>query len=347
MSKFKALYRWLPLAATSLIIAVFTHYYISLFVPPGNSTVPVVIEFRPGVSFNRIAKVLKEKGIIRDLNAFTLLARLRGSTKKAQAGEYEFNASMLPFDVLEKIEKGLVIKHPVTIPEGYNVREIADLLEREGLSKKELFIARVSDRVFLSSMIGIDSPSAEGFLFPDTYLFSKGMTEEAMIKNMVSRFMEVFSDKLESRGRAMGMSVKEVVTLASVVEKETGEASERPRIARVFLNRIKMGIPLQSDPTVIYGIKEFNGNLTKKDLLTETPYNTYRKRGLPEGPIANPGIDSIKAVLYPEEGDYLYFVSKNDGTHHFSKTLSEHNRAVYQYQLKKQGSKSTAETRRR
>lgn len=332
MSKIKTLFRWLPLAATSLIIAVFTHYYISLFVPPGSSTAPVVIEFEPGISFNRIAKVLKEKGIIRDLNAFTLLARLRGSTKKAQAGEYEFNVSMLPFDVLEKIEKGLVIKHPVTIPEGYNVREIADLLEREGLSKKELFIAMVSDRVFLAS-IGISSPSAEGFLFPDTYQFSKGMTEEAMIKNMVSRFMEVFTSEMESRGREMGMSVKEVVTLASVVEKETGEASERPRIARVFLNRIKMGIPLQSDPTVIYGIKEFNGNLTKKDLLTETPYNTYRKRGLPEGPISNPGFDSIKAVLYPEEGDYLYFVSKNNGTHHFSKTLSEHNRAVYQYQV--------------
>ena len=342
MSKIKTLFRWFPLAAASLIIAVFTHYYISLFVPPGSSTTPVVIEFEPGASFNRIAKVLKEKGIIRDINAFVLLARLRGSTKKARAGEYEFNVSMLPVRVLEKMEKGLVIKHPVTIPEGYNLREIADLLEREGLSKKELFI----DKVFLSSM-GVSSPSAEGFLFPDTYQFSKGMTEEAMIKIMVSRFMEVFTDKMESRGQEMGMSVKDVVTLASMVEKETGEASERPRIAGVFLNRIKMGIPLQSDPTVIYGIKGFNGNLTKKDLLTETPYNTYRKRGLPEGPIANPGVDSIKAVLYPEEGNYLYFVSKNDGTHHFSRTLLEHNRAVYKYQLKKQDSKSTTETRRR
>ncbi len=332
MSKSKTRYSWVPFAATSLVIAIFTHYYISLFVPPGSGTAPVVIEFEPGVSFNRIARVLKEKGIIRDLNAFTLLARLRGSTKKSQAGEYEFNASMLPFQVLEKIERGLVVKHPVTIPEGYNIMEVADTLEREGLSGKERFIAKVSDRVFLSS-IGIDSSSAEGFLFPDTYQFPKGITEEAMIKNMVSRFREVFTGELASRTHEIGMSVNEVVTLASVVEKETGEASERPRIARVFLNRIMKGIPLQSDPTVIYGIKDFNGNLTKKDLLTGTPYNTYRKRGLPEGPIANPGIDSIKAVLYPEDGDYLYFVSKNNGTHHFSKTLSEHNRAVYQYQV--------------
>lgn len=324
--------RFYPLIITAIILAALTHYYIALFIPPGHSAAPVVVEFETGASFRQITKTLKEKGLIRDLKAFTLLATLRGSMKKVQAGEYEFNAAMLPGSILEKLEKGLVIRHQITIPEGYNIREIAELLERKSLSQKEKFLDKASDRAFLSA-IGVDAATAEGFLFPDTYQFPKGMSDEAMIKKMVSRFREVSGDGLEMQAKAVGLSPKEVVTLASIVEKETGAASERPRIARVFLNRLNKGIPLQSDPTVIYGIKDFNGNLTRKDLLTKTPYNTYQRRGLPPGPIANPGADSVKAVLYPEEGAYLYFVSRNDGTHYFSKTLSEHNRAVYKYQL--------------
>lgn len=324
--------RFFPLLATAIILAALTHYYIALFIPPGHSTAPVVVEFETGTSFKQMTKTLKEKGLIRDLKAFTLLATLRGSMKKVQAGEYEFNEAMLPGSILEKLEKGLVIRHQITIQEGYNIREIAELLERKSLSQKERFLSKASDRAFLSA-IGIDAATAEGFLFPDTYQFPKGMPEEAMIKKMVSRFREVSAGDLEMRAKAVGLSVREVVTLASIVEKETGAALERPRIARVFLNRLSKGIPLQSDPTVIYGIKDFNGNITRKDLLTKTPYNTYQRRGLPPGPIANPGADSIKAVLYPEEGSYLYFVSRNDGTHYFSRTLSEHNRAVYKYQL--------------
>ncbi|MEK7850340.1 MAG: endolytic transglycosylase MltG [Deltaproteobacteria bacterium] len=326
--------RFYPLILTAIILAALTHYYIALFIPPGQSTTAVVVEFETGASFKQITKTLKEKGLIRDLKAFTLLATLRGSMKKVQAGEYELNATMLPAGVLEKLEKGLVIRHQITIPEGYNIREIAELLEQNSLSQKEKFLAKASDKAFLPT-IGIGAATAEGFLFPDTYQFPKGMSEETIIKKMVSRFREVSAGDLEMGAKAAGLSVKEVVTLASIVEKETGDASERPRIARVFLNRLKNGIPLQSDPTVIYGIKDFNGNLTRKDLLTKTPYNTYRRRGLPPGPIANPGADSIKAVLYPEEGPYLYFVSRNDGTHYFSRTLSEHNRAVYKYQLKR------------
>ena len=323
--------RFFPLIITAIILAALTHYYIALFIPPGHSAAPVVVEFEAGASFKQITKTLKEKGLIRDLKAFSLLATLRGSMKKVQAGEYEFNAAMLPGSILEKLEKGLVIRHQVTIPEGYNNREIAELLEKKSLSQKEKFLDKASDRAFLSA-IGVDATTAEGFLFPDTYHFPKGMSEEVIIKKMVSRFREA-SAYDEARAGAVGLSLKEVVTLASIVEKETGDASERPRIARVFLNRLKKGIPLQSDPTVIYGIKDFNGNLTRKDLFTKTPYNTYQRRGLPPGPIANPGADSIRAVLYPEEGPYLYFVSRNDGTHYFSRTLSEHNRAVYKYQI--------------
>ena len=323
---------WLFLIVTAILLPIFTHYYIALFTPPGTDTTPVMVEFPQGVSFYQIAKSLEEKGIVRNFEDITLLARLRGTTKKIKAGEYEFNLAMRPFDVLAKLEKGLVVKHPVTIPEGYNIRDVADLLDKKGLSKREQFIARASDKGFLLS-VGIEAATAEGFLFPDTYQFFKGMTEETMIAAMVSRFRELFPTELEKEARGDGLSIIEVVTLASIVEKETGVAKERPRIAAVLINRLKKSIPLQSDPTVIYGIKEFSGNLTKKDLLTDTPYNTYRRKGLPVGPISNPGIDSIRAVLYPENVDYIYFVSKNDGTHHFSKTLSEHNKAVYHYQI--------------
>jgi UPF0755 protein len=332
MIKRKGQYNWLLLSAIAILLLISVHCYISLLIPSGNSRLPIVVEFQQGVSFYRIAKTLREKGVIRDQGAFTLLARLRGSTKRVKAGEYEFDTSMTAFDVIERLEKGIVVRHFVTIPEGYNIREIGELLEKKGLSQKGRFMAKACERGFLSS-IGIDADTAEGYLFPDTYSFTKGMTEEAMIKNMVSRFREVFTDELKRRAGDVGLSLKDLVTLASVVEKETGISTERPVIARVFLNRLNEGIPLQSDPTVIYGIKDFNGNLTKDDLLTETPYNTYLKRGLPPGPISNPGIDSIKAVLYPEDAPYLYFVSKNDGTHYFSRTLSEHNRAVRLYQV--------------
>lgn len=341
----KTLARRLPFIVVIIFLVVATHYYIALFTPSGQSTVPVLVEFEQGASFAKILNTLNEKGLVRNKTAFLLLARLKGSTKSIHAGEYEFSASMSPATILEKLEKGMVVKHPITIPEGYNVREIAELLEDAGLSRKTLFLAKAYDKRFLSKL-GIDASSVEGYLFPDTYYLTKGMSEESIVTQMTARFKEEFTDKMKMRAKEVGLSLGEVVTLASIVEKETGAAIERPRIARVFLNRLKRGIMLQSDPTVIYGIKGFNGNITKKDLLADTPYNTYRRRGLTPGPIANPGLESLRAVLYPEDSQYLYFVSRNDGTHYFSKTLSEHNMAVHRYQIKRQKSK-TAETRRR
>lgn len=342
----KTLTRRLPFIIVIISLIVVTHYYIALFTPSGQGTVPVLVEFEQGLGFRKIVNILNEKGLVRDKGAFLLLARLKGSTKAIHAGEYEFNASMSPARILEILEKGLVVKHLVTIPEGYSIREIAELLENAGLSHKGRFLIKSLDKAFLSSL-GIDASSVEGYLFPDTYYLTKGMSEEAIITQMTARFREVFTDKMTLRAKEVGLSLAEVVTLASIVEKETGAPSERPRIARVFLNRLKRGIMLQSDPTVIYGIKDFNGNITKKDLLADTPYNTYRRKGLTPGPIANPGLESLRAVLYPEDCQYLYFVSRNDGTHYFSKTLSEHNMAVHRYQVKKQKSKYTAEMRRR
>ncbi|MBN2126167.1 MAG: endolytic transglycosylase MltG, partial [Deltaproteobacteria bacterium] len=226
-----------------------------------------------------------------------------------------------------------VIAHPVTIPEGLTASQIGALLEEKGLADKGGFLDLIRDPRLIKDY-GLRGDSLEGYLYPDTYHFARGIPVQRIIDTMVKRFHELV-DPLQDRARQVGMELEEVISLASIVEKETGLARERPLIASVFLNRLKRGMRLESDPTVIYGLKDFDGNLTREDLRHNTPYNTYTRRGLPPGPIANPGLDSIRAVLSPAETNYLYFVSKNDGSHHFSATLAEHNRAVVKYQKKR------------
>jgi UPF0755 protein len=220
------------------------------------------------------------------------------------------------------------------IPEGTNVAQVGEIVERAGLSSKEAFIEAACDP-HLAEALGIEGRSLEGYLFPETYHFHKGVTPEQMIRKMVSQFHVVFNSRWIARAKEQGFSVHEVVTLASIVEKETAKSDERPLIASVFLNRLKKRMRLESDPTVIYGIENFDGNITRKDLQSNTPYNTYRIKGLPPGPISNPGKASMEAVLYPTNEPYLYFVSKNDGSHHFSSTFSEHRRMVRKYQLRR------------
>jgi len=275
----------------------------------------------------------KKEGIIAEVKKFRLFAKLKGVEKKIKAGDYTFRTAMTPSAVLNKLVRGEYRIHKVTIPEGFNTFQIAALLEKEGLVEKEKFLKYASDTVFIHSL-GINGDSLEGFLFPDTYQLRKGMGGEQILRKLVARFNEIFKEQYQQRAEELNLSLEELITLASIVEKETSDPSERNLIAAVFYNRLKRGIMLQSDPTVIYGIQNFNGNLTKADLETKTPFNTYLIRGLPPQPIANPGEDSIKAVLYPSPEKYLYFVSKNDGTHHFSATLKEHNRAVNRYQKK-------------
>ena len=195
---------------------------------------------------------------------------------------------------------------------------------------KQQFLSLANDPALLEQY-GVTGPSLEGYLYPDTYHLARGISASTAIDTMVNRFWEVVSP-LRKRAEDVGMKMEDVIILASIVEKETGLAEERPTIASVFLNRLKRGMRLESDPTVIYGLKDFDGNLTREDLMKATHYNTYIIRGLPPGPIANPGLEAIKAVLFPAKTDYLYFVSKNDGSHHFSRTLSEHNKAVQIYQ---------------
>jgi UPF0755 protein len=291
----------------------------------------VIIQIRSGQSFRETVKQLNRVGVLRDPIKFRLLARVRRLDTKIQAGEYQFSPRITPNEILNTLSTGQTILYSVTIPEGYHLYQIADLLENTEILNSKRFIAAALDPEQVRKE-GIEGNSFEGYLFPDTYRFPKDMEPEAVIKTMVSRFREVFMPEWEKRYDSTPLSLHEVVTLASMVEKETGVASERPLIAAVFLNRLKRGMRLESDPTVIYGMEDFNGNLTREDLEKYTPYNTYKIKGLPPGPIANPGLDSLKSILNPADEPYIYFVSKNNGTHVFSRTIKEHNRAVKKYQ---------------
>jgi UPF0755 protein len=222
----------------------------------------------------------------------------------------------------------------VTIPEGYNVRMISALLAEKGLGDADRFEELAMDTEF-SRSLGIPSDTLEGFLFPDTYSWPKGLSEEDILRRMTAKYKTVFTKTMRSRAQELGMTELEAVTLASIIEKETGAPEEREQVSAVFHNRLKKGYRLQTDPTVIYGLEDFDGNLTKKDLRTDHPYNTYTRSGLPAGPIANPGKASLEAALNPAKVSYLYFVSRGDGTHVFSDTLVEHNKAVAIYQLGK------------
>ena len=305
-------------------------YFTGPVVESGEDKTIVV---REGMHLREVSGILEKEGLVKNSTAFLLLAKINGYSRMIKAGEYILNPAMSPGRILEIITRGEVISHIVTIPEGYCLEQIADVLSVNGIIDREKFLAyALVDGV--ERNYGIEGPGLEGYLYPDTYQFAKGLNAGAIVDAMVKRFREI-TRQFEQKVTESGMTLNEIVTLASIVEKETGKASERPLIASVFLNRIKKRMRLESDPTVIYGIKNFSGNLKKRDLKTYTPYNTYVIRGLPPGPISNPGVDSINAVLYPADTNYLYFVSKNDGSHHFSNNLKEHNQAVYTYQKKR------------
>jgi len=288
-----------------------------------------------GSTFHEVIDLLNEEGLLRSPTRFYLLARIAGVAGRVKAGEYALSTSMMPPVILHKLVTGDVVKYRVTIPEGYSIRQIAVRLAEAGIINGQDEFLQAAFSADLASRMGVGGASVEGYLFPDTYLFSKGITPEEVIKTMVGRFRRVYGTDFHRRAEELGMTDREVVTLASIIEKETGVADERPLISAVFHNRLKRGIPLCSDPTVIYGIKDFDGNLRKRDMERWTPYNTYLIRGLPPGPIANPGRSSLIAALSPAAVNYLYFVSRNDGSHHFSATLREHNEAVWRYQKRR------------
>ena len=297
-------------------------------VSPGNGDAVVVIA--KGIGVRGIGKVLAANGILRYDIRYLTLVHFSGLTAKLQAGEYSIPLGLTPPAVLRLLEKGSTLRHHVTIPEGMTAEQVAVIFEKDGWIKRDRFLAIVHDVEFIKK-IGIDAPHLEGYLFPETYTLIRHEADEYLVvRMMVARFQQVWQDIKPYE--SSGLNRHQIVTLASVVEKETGVAAERPLIARVFLNRLALKMRLQSDPTVIYGIREFKGDLTKADLKRETPYNTYVIPALPPGPICNPGRASLEAVLHPADSNALYFVSKNDGTHFFSTNLTEHNRAVKIFQ---------------
>jgi len=255
--------------------------------------------------------------------------------KKIHWGLYRFELPLPPRQVLDQMMLGKGVFQRITIPEGLTVKEIAELLEKGAITHKDRFLTEAASPE-LFSLIGLEGKGVEGYLFPNTYYFTPFVTERDVLVAMVEQFRETFNARMKEQSKEIGLSLHEVVTLASLIEKETGIEAERPLISAVFHNRLRGKIPLQSDPTVIYGLKRFSGILTRRDLQSHSPYNTYRISGLPPGPICNPGLSSLRAALYPARVSYLYFVSKNDGSHVFSVSLDEHNRAVKSYQSGRQ-----------
>ncbi|OQY01348.1 MAG: aminodeoxychorismate lyase [Desulfobacteraceae bacterium 4572_130] len=313
-------------------LSLFLHIIKFADIPLDLSANNKIFYVKSGQSLYTISKNLQHENLIKDNGLFRNFANIKGYSNQVKAGEFVLCACMSPKKILEIFVKGKTKLHKLTIPEGYNLKQTALEIEKKGFGTKQDFIFLSKNKKFIKKM-GINADSIEGYLFPETYFFEKNEPLKNIIIKMIKRFNIVFTKKWKKKAKKMGFSVHEIVILASIIEKETGSEPERPLISSVFHNRLKKGMRLESDPTVIYGISDYNGNITKKHLITKTSYNTYKIKGLPLGPIANPGAKSLKAALFPANTDYLFFVSKKDKTHKFSKNIWDHNKAVKKYQL--------------
>ena len=300
--------------------------------PPDTPLVEEAVIVQSGQGFKALSTLLYQKGMILHPVKFRLFARIKGYDKRIKAGEYMLSSAMTPKKILETMVDGKVYLHRLTIPEGYNLRQIAQAVETAGFASEADFLKAATDPDLVHAK-GIDARTFEGYLFPDTYYFPRSATPENIISAMVKQFWSVFKPEWKEQAKTLGMTIHQVITLASIIEKETAVADERPIISSVFHNRLKRNMRLESDPTVIYGMGDYNGNITRKDLESPTQYNTYTIKGLPPGPISNTGAKAIEAALFPADTKFLYFVSRNDRTHHFSTNFKDHNRAVRKYQL--------------
>lgn len=324
-------FRSLASIAAAVAIAAGLLFYNINYSIPVIGPVPAEVRVEPGDSLTSVARKLQEQKVITNGWFFSLWARARGAEKRIHQGLYRFDSGVAPREVLERLLTGKGVFLSVTIPEGLTVKEIAVLLDRMQIADKQKFLTEASNPSLLANF-GLQGKGLEGYLFPSTYHFTPATAEKDIIITMVEQFRKLSQPILAQRPSSMRLTSHEILTLASIIEKETGITEERALVSAVFHNRLKQQMPLQSDPTVIYGIKDFNGNLTRKDLQDANPYNTYRIAALPPGPICNPSVASIRAALQPADVPYLYFVSKNDGTHLFSETIEAHNRAVKTYQ---------------
>ena len=325
----------LLVGAASFFLSLAAPYLIYAAGDGAKSSGEIIVEVPNNSSLGQIALLLEQKGVIANAFVFKVLAYLTGNSKNLKRGTYKFQSGESLFEVLEDLKTGSELMVKVTIPEGLRRAEIYSLLRQSDLENQGQYESaeKVSKLMEVIQEKFPEAKNPEGFLFPDTYFFVKTQKESdiliAMAKNLFSRLPEsFFSEEHPNR-----LTPYKTLILASIIEKETGDSSERGKISSVFHNRLAKGIPLQTDPTVIYGIKNFDGNLRRVHLRTLTPFNTYLIKGLTPTPISNPGLDSIMAALNPEKTKYFYFVAKGDGTSYFSKNLSEHNRAVRKYQL--------------
>lgn len=286
-----------------------------------------------GSQVSQIAQLLQSQGIIRSAGLFAAYVRLRHS-RSLKAGEYRFDQPLNLAEVASKLARGDIYYHRVTIPEGLTFEEIIGQLTRQGFGERRRFV-EIARHPGLMRDLDPEALDLEGYLFPDTYFLTRGSGEAEIIQMMVATFRRAWTQERHRRAESLGLTARQVVTLASLVEKETSLAQERRLVSAVFHNRLRQKIPLACDPTIIYAVtrvKPFDGIIHQSDLTIDSPYNTYLYPGLPPGPIANPGLHSIDAALYPAEVDYLYFVSRNDGTHEFSNRYPDHSRAVRRYQ---------------
>lgn len=302
---------------------------------PSQEALEVIYELKPGTSFGSMAEELERQGLVKNANFFSVYARLTGERSKIKVGEYSLKTNMSPSEILEVLTSGKSIERSFTVSEGLNLFEISDLYEKEGFGTRENFWKLTHDKEFIRSLLGEERDSLEGYLFPETYRLTKFTTTKTLISNMVKRFLYVYKEAVPQE--LPGWTRHQVVTLASIIEKETGAGEERPLISSVFHNRLAKRMKLQTDPTILYGKALVTGsfliNIKRADILAPTTYNTYVISGLPPGPIANPGKEALAAAVKPAKSDYLFFVSQNDGKHIFSVDYESHNRAVKRFQL--------------
>jgi UPF0755 protein len=328
---------WLLIVVIAFVAAIAARIALAEIRPyKGYTESEQFVDIPPGAGPASIGRRLVDAGVIRDTLGFRYELTRTGSGRRLQAGEYRFDRPMTIKEVVAKIVRGDVYLQPITFREGLTILDMAQLFESRGFGPAADFVSAASAGAAIHDVDPV-ARNLEGYLFPDTYAMPRHATAPQLVARMVDGFQKVLTPTLRAAADARGLSVRELVTLASIVEKETAKPEERPLVAAVYGNRLKIGMALQCDPTVIYALQRagrYNGNLTRADLQWDSPYNTYRYPGLPPGPIAAPGQASLEAAAHPADVPYIYFVSRGDGSHAFATTLDEHNRNVLEFQIK-------------
>ncbi len=337
--KIKVIFLSFAVFITALTLAAAFFGYQLLKKSVSQDTTEIIFEVAPGSSVTQTANLLQKNNLIRNAKVFLIYSRFTNQNSKIKVGEYSLNQAMTPDEILAVLVSGKSITRNLTIAEGLNLFDIAAILEKMGMGTRQDFFELARDKEFIKSLLGEDLDSLEGYLFPETYKFTKFESMKTIVTQMVKRFLIVWNE-IEPEAKKMNWTRRQVVTFASIVEKETGLGADRPIVSSVFHNRLAKKMRLQTDPTVLYGLAiqkgEMPNNITKNDLLTPTAYNTYTNFGIPPTPISNPGKDALMAALKPAPTKYLYFVSRNNGTTVFSETLEKHNSAVKTFQMNTQ-----------